>query len=183
MSNCPGWVAVGVKVGVRVGVRVAVLVGVLVLVDVGVFVAVFVGVAVNVGVTVGPPVSTFQVRAAGVGSVLPAVSVAATTNVCTPLYRSLKVRGEEQSSMTSCPSSWQVSSAVSLAEKVNIAELLLTVPSGPELIVVSGAVLSTVTTRPAEEVAFKPISTARAVSVTEPSLTVVESQRVVKGAV
>ena len=59
---------------------------------------------------------------------------------------------------------------------MKVAESLLTVPAGPESIVAFGAVLSTVTTRAAEVVELNPKSTARALSVTEPSLTAVESQ-------
>ena len=71
--------------------------------------------------------------------------------------------------------------ADSLDENVNVAESVLTVPEGPEFIVVFGAVLSTVTMRAAEVVELNPKSTARAVSVTEPSPTAVESQIILYG--
>ena len=70
----------------------------------------------------------------------------------------------------------QMYEAGSLEEKVKVAESLLTVPEGPESIVASGAVLSTVTMCAVEVVELDPKSTARAVSVTGPSLTVLESQ-------
>lgn len=69
VNNCPGCVGVAVAVGVFVGVFVGVRV------NVGVLVGVL------VGVTVGPPVFAIQVRVAGVGSIFPATSVAATWKV------------------------------------------------------------------------------------------------------
>ena len=59
---------------------------------------------------------------------------------------------------------------------MKVAESLLIVPDGPESMVVSGAVLSTVTILALEVVELNPKSTARAVTRTEPSLTVLDSQ-------
>jgi hypothetical protein len=175
-------VEVCVSVGVSVGVNVLVGSGVSVGVDVfsGVLVGVSVGPTVAVGdgvyVAVGVPVATVQVRLAGAGSMLPARSVAITSKVWVPSYRLLNVCGEPQFSISS-PSIIQMNEATpSLAEKVNVAELLATVPDGPESIVVSGAVLSTVTVPLADMVEFNPESTARAVIDTGPSGLVVESQ-------
>src|SRR5215211_1043347 len=116
-----------------------------------------------------------QVRMAGVGSLLPAVSVAVTWNVWGPSIRLLKVCGEPQFSISSS-SIKQMKEPGSLDEKVNVAELLLTVPDGPESMLAFGAVLSTVTTRPAVVVELEAISTARAARVTAPPPTAVESQ-------
>ena len=102
--------------------------------------------------------------------------MATTSKVRDPSSRSLKVCGEVQSSI-SWPSISQVmEEPASFATKVNIAELLFTVSEGPESIVVSGGVLSTVMVRMAEVVEFNPTSTARAVIETGPSGLVVEFQ-------
>jgi hypothetical protein len=172
-----GGVAVDVGVGVEVTVGVEVFVGVDVFVgeEVGVLVGVFVAVDVGVSVEVGVLISAIHVRTAGVGSLLPAASVAVTWNVCDPGSRLLNDCGEPQSSI-STSSMKQMYEAGSLEEKVNVAESLLTVPEGPESIVVFGAVLSTVTTWAAEVVELNPKSIARAVRVADPSLTVLEFQ-------
>jgi len=91
----------GVSVDVLEGVLVGVAVSVGVLVDVGVSVDVLEGVlvgvtvsvavAVKVGVSVAPLVSMIHVRLAGVGSILPAASMATTSKVWDPSTRSLKV--------------------------------------------------------------------------------------------
>ena len=204
MTNGPGWVGVAVKVGDPVGVRVDVLVGVAVNVEVAVFVGVCegvteavgvpvnvavavlvgvcegvaeaVGVPVKVGVRVGPPVSTVQVRLAGVPSIFPARSVAITWNVCEPSKRLSKVCGEAHPSISSPSRSHRNEAPDSFDEKVKVAEVLLTIPLGPELMTVSGAVLSTITVLPVEVVALDPRSTARAVIVTGPSTLEVEFQ-------
>src|SRR5215218_3998380 len=90
----------------------------------------------------GAVVSTFQVRLAGVGSAPPAVSTALTSNVCVPSARapsSGTLLGEAQASKVP-PSSlhWKVASPWS-EEKPNSAEVLPTVPEGPESMVVSGS--------------------------------------------
>jgi len=174
-------VAVAVEVGVldavglTVAIGVAVDVAVAVSVGVDVFVGVAVGVSVGVSVIVGVATATIQVRIAGVGSLLPAVSVAVAWNVCEPLIKLLKVCGEPQLSI-STSSRKQIKEDGSLDEKVKVAESLLTVPEGPESMVVSGAVLSTVTTLALEVVELDPKSMARAVKLTGPSPTVFEFQ-------
>ena len=70
-------VGVGVLVGVEVGVDVTV--------------GVFVGVEVGVSVGTGVPTSTVQVCVAGVGSLLPARSVAVTWKLCEPLIKLVNV--------------------------------------------------------------------------------------------
>lgn len=64
----------------------------------------------------------------------------------------------------------------SVAEKVNVATSLLPAPDGPESIAVSGEVLSTVIVRLDEVPELDAASTARAVMVAVPSLTVFEFQ-------
>ena len=162
-------------VGLTVAVAVAVDVDVAVSVGVDVFEGVAVGVSVGVSVGVGIATSTVQVWIAGVGSLLPAVSVAVTWNVCEPLTRLLKVWGEPQSSISS-PSMKQMYETASPDENVKVAESLFTMPEGPESMVVSGAVLSTVTTLALEVVELNPKSTARAVKLTGPSPTIFEFQ-------
>src|SRR5690349_4583563 len=120
--------------------------------------------------TGGDVVSAVHVRMAGVGSLFPATSVAVTWKVCDPSARSSKVCGEAQPSISSS-SMKQTKVEGSLEENVKVAELVLTVPEGPEFIVTPGGVLSTVTVRPEEVVELEAISSARAVSVIGPSAT------------
>ncbi len=94
--------------------------------------------------------SIVQVKLAGVASVLPAVSVARTWKVCEPLTRSLYCLGEVQAAKAALSKLQVKVEPVSLDENVNVAELLLTVPEGPEAIIVSGAVRSTSTVRALE---------------------------------
>ena len=88
---------------------------------------------------------TFQLRLAGVGSVLPAASVAFTSKVWVPFSRSLYVLLVAVPLAFQIPPSnlvWKVAFEGSVEEKVNVASLLLTVPEGPETMVVSGGVVS-----------------------------------------
>ena len=96
------------------------------------------------GVVSGAVVSTVQVRLAGVGSVLPAGSVARTVNVWEPSANPVYVLGEVQA-VSDPPSSVQPNvEPVWLALKANVAVSEVAVPVGPASMVVSGAVLSTV---------------------------------------
>src|SRR3712207_5783451 len=92
--------------------------------------------------TVGAVVSTVQLAPAGVSSVLPAASVAFTSKVCGPSERPVYSFGEVQS-VKGSPSRlhWKVE-PVSVEEKVKLVESLVTVPEGPESMVVSGAAVS-----------------------------------------
>ena len=83
--------------------------------------------------------STVQVRLAGLGSVLPAGSVARTVNVCEPSARPLYVWGEVHA-VSAPPSSVQPKvEPVSVALKAKVADAEADVPDGPVSIVVSGA--------------------------------------------
>ena len=64
----------------------------------------------------------------------------------------------------------------SVDAKLNEADVVVTVPVGPSVMVVSGGVLSTVTVILAVVVVRFDVSTARAAMVTEPSASVVEFQ-------
>ena len=119
--------------------------------------------------------TTVQLWLAGVASTLPAVSVACTWNVCTPADKTVYVVGEVQA-LNEPPSSLQAKVAVSVAVKLKVAEVEATVPVGPEVIVVSGGVLSTVTFVLAVVAELLDGSTARAAMVVAPSATEVEVQ-------
>src|SRR5215213_8814399 len=88
---------------------------------------------------------TFQLRLAGVGSVLPAASVAFTAKVWVPLASLPYVLLVAVPFASQLPPSnlvWKVAFEGSVEEKVNVASLLLTVPEGPESMVVSGGAVS-----------------------------------------
>ncbi len=128
----------------------------------------------------GGVVSTLNARLAGVGSVLPAVSVARTSNVCAPSASAAVVNGVVQAA--NAPAStrhWNVDPA-SVAVKENVGVLSLVVPVGPAVIVVSGAVVSTVNDRLAGVWSvLSAASVARTSNVCAPS----ESAAVVNGVV
>ena len=91
----------------------------------------------------GAPLSTVHVRVAGVASMLPAASVAAHGE------RVRRRRARSRTSATCRPRRGAVEPALEcrgrfVDEKSNVAEPLATVPAGPDLIVVSGATVSTV---------------------------------------
>jgi hypothetical protein len=81
-----------------------------------------------------------------VGSAFPAPSIAPTVNVCVP-RRSLSYRTGEVHRLRGAPSREHSKDANSLAEKVNVADRDEIEPLGPESIVVSGGVASTVQER------------------------------------
>ena len=86
---------------------------------------------------------------AGVGSWFPAASSALNSAVWEPSERPVKVFGDVQSAKA--PESirhWILAvSAAGLPAKVKVASSVAMVPEGPVLIVVSGAVVSTVKVR------------------------------------
>ena len=87
-------------------------------------------------------VSIVHVRLAGVGSVLPATSVARTSKVCEPSARFVYVTGDAQ--LVKVPPS-RLHAKVeppSLAVTVKVAVSRSVVHDGPDAIVVSGAVVS-----------------------------------------
>lgn len=100
----------------------------------------------GVGDGVGEVVATVHDLVAGVGSMLPAVSRARTVNVCPPSARPLYAWGDEQGPKEA-PSRAHSNVAASVAVNSNVAELDATVPLGPDVIVVSGGVLSTTQVR------------------------------------
>src|SRR5215203_604966 len=90
---------------------------------------------------------TFQLRLAGVGSVLPAASVAFTSKVWVPFARLLYVLLVAVSLDSHIPPSnlvWKVAFEGSVEENVNVASLLLPFPESSETMVVSGGVVSVV---------------------------------------
>ena len=94
-------------------------------------------------VVCGATVSTVNERTAGLGSVLPAASVARTSKVCGPSASGDVVCGEAQAAKGAAPRRHSSVAPGSLEnEKVGIGSLVG--PSGPESIVVSGATVSTV---------------------------------------
>jgi hypothetical protein len=96
-------------------------------------------------VTLGGVVSTVKLRCAGLASSLPAASLALTKKVWVPLARLLYVLLVAVPLASQSPPSnlvWKVAFEGSVEEKVNVASLLLTVPEGPETMVVSGGVVS-----------------------------------------
>ena len=95
----------------------------------------------------GAAVSIVNIREAGVGSTLPAASVARTVNACVPSASVPRFRGDEHGWNVPVSSRHSNVDPDSLAENVNTGALLLVVPVGPVLIVVSGAVVSTVKVR------------------------------------
>ncbi len=74
------------------------------------------------------------------------------------------------------PSKLHWKAAVSVAVKLKLADVLATVPVGPDVMVVFGAVLSTVTVMLGVVVARFDVSVARAAMVAEPSAMDVEFQ-------
>src|SRR5215208_1252822 len=90
---------------------------------------------------------TFHLRLAGVGSVLPAASVAFTSKVWVPFARLLYVLLVAVPLDSHIPPSnlvWKVAFEGSVEEKVNVASLLLPFPESSETMVVSGGVVSVV---------------------------------------
>jgi hypothetical protein len=88
---------------------------------------------------------TFHLWLAGVGSVLPAASVAITSKVWVPLGRLVYVLLVAVPLASQFPPSnlvWKVAFEGLLEEKVNVASILLTFLEGPKVMVVSGGVVS-----------------------------------------
>ena len=87
-------------------------------------------------------VVTVNARVAGVTSVLPAASVARTDTEWGPSLRAVVVHGVVQSTHAPASTRHSKADASSLELNANVGVRLLVVPVGPELIVVSGAVVS-----------------------------------------
>ena len=91
--------------------------------------------------SVAGAVVTVNARVAGDASVLPAASVARTETLCGPSPGSPWSTGLVQSPTRRRPAALERRPS-SLEVNANVGVLLLVVPVGPELIVVSGAVVS-----------------------------------------
>src|SRR5215218_3220414 len=87
-------------------------------------------------------VSTVQVRVAGVASVLREASVARTSKVWEPSERPVWLLGEVQLLNVALSKRHSKVEPASEEENANEAKVLLTVPEGPEPMVVSGGVVS-----------------------------------------
>jgi hypothetical protein len=118
---------------------------------------------------------TVHVRDAGDVSALPAASVARTSNVCEPFARLEYALGEEHELQFPLSRRHRKVEPVSVDANWNDAEALETVPDGPELIDVSGGVVSggggtsTVQLREAGDESVLPTaSVARTSNVCEP---------------
>src|SRR5205085_1302177 len=93
---------------------------------------------------VGRVVSTVHVYEAGVGSVLLEASVARTWNVCEPSARLVRCLGDEQLAKEPASSLHSKVLPPSVELKLKSAVEVLLFAGGLELIVVSGATVSTV---------------------------------------
>jgi hypothetical protein len=130
--------------------------------------AVTVGAVVSTGV-----VSTVQVWVAGLASVFPAASFALTSKVCEPSERSLNVLGASQAAKVAPSRLHSKVESFSVEENSKVAEALFTLPEGPSLMVVSGAVVSTVKVRvAADESSLPAASVAFTSKVLEPAMKV-----------
>ncbi len=86
----------------------------------------------------GAVVSTVKVRASGVGSTLPAVSVARTWNVCWPSLSAAVVNGDEHDAkLPASTAHWNVDGSLALNWKVGV--VLRVAVGGAAVMVVSGA--------------------------------------------
>ena len=113
-------------------------------------------------VTTGAVVSTVQDQVAGLGSVLPAVSVACTANVCAPALTVNAVPDVHAANVPPSREHWNVEPALSL-EKANTVEVAFVNAAGLVVMVVLGGVPSTVQVR----VAAAPTLPAASVATTE----------------
>src|SRR3954452_8370482 len=95
-------------------------------------------------VTAAPEVSTAQVRDAGVGSTLPALSMARTSKLCTELARPLKGCGDEHGVQAPPASRPRNVEPASLELKPKLAEVAAVEPCGPLEMTECGGVVSTV---------------------------------------
>src|SRR5918996_2667883 len=94
-------------------------------------------------VVCGAAVSTVIARLAGLVSVLPAASVARTSNVCAPSDNAPVVCGEVQAAKAPASTRhWKLAPAS--LENPNVGVESLVRPVGPEVIVAGGATVSTV---------------------------------------
>ena len=125
----------------------------------------------------GVVVSTVNERVAGEASVFPATSVARTETLCAPSLRAAVVHGLVQSAQAPESTRHSKTEFASVAVNAKVGELSLVVPVGPDVIVVSGGVVSgggavlTVNERVAGEASvFPATSVARTETLCAPSL-------------
>ncbi len=119
----------------------------------------------------GAVVSTVNVLLAGDGSTFPAASIARTSKLCEPSLNAAVVNGDPQ--VANAPESTRHSNRDpdSVDENENVGVLSFVNPVGPPVIVVSGALLSSVNVLLAGEASrFPTASTARTSNTCGPSL-------------
>src|SRR5918992_5132135 len=119
-------------------------------------------------VVCGAAVSTVIARLAGLVSVLPAASVARTSNVCAPSDNAPVVCGEVQAAKAAASTRHSKPAPASLGNP-NVGVESLVRPVGPESIVVCGAAVSTVNARLAAAPVLPAASVARTSNVCAPS--------------
>ncbi len=125
-------------------------------------------VQLTVGGVVSPAAWMVQLALAGVASALPAASVARTSAVWAPRASPVQVFGLVHAlQLPPSMRHWKLAPASEV--KVSVAEVELVVPDGPEPIVVSGAVVSTVHVRVAAAPVLPAASVARTSKVWPPS--------------
>lgn len=101
------------------------------------------GVDAGVGVGgAGAVVSTIHVRVVGVGSVLPAASIARVARVCSPSASPVSSLGDRHAAQAPASSLHSNVDAASEEENAKLDDAEAVVPEGPERIVVSGATVS-----------------------------------------
>jgi hypothetical protein len=116
----------------------------------------------------GADAATVQVRVAGVASTFPAESFARTANVCDPSPSPEYAFGEVHEPHAPASSLHSNDAPASVALKVNDAAAEVTVPVGPPVIEVPGAVTSTVHVRVAGVASTSAPSLARTENVCDP---------------
>jgi hypothetical protein len=97
---------------------------------------------VSISVVCGEGFVTVHERTAGVGSTLPAGSVAFTWNECGAYDRLLYAFGEVQALKAALSSEQANVEPASVAVNAKLAEVEVTFPDGPDVIVVFGGVWS-----------------------------------------
>ena len=122
-------------------------------------------------VVCGAAVSTVKMCDAGVGSTLPARSVARTSNVCAPSASDAMLSGVEHEAHAPPSTRHSNVEPASSAENTNVGVGSFVGPDGPLLIVVCGAAVSTVKLREAGVASTLPAgSVARASKLWAPSV-------------
>ena len=134
-------------------------------------VSAFFGAAVAVGLGAGGSAGMITVKSlrAGVGSTLPAASVAVTTTLCAPSLSPVSCSGLAHGA-AAAPSTEHTNVAASVAVKANENSRVVRIGGGAHAMIVSGAVVSTVNVARAGVASTRaPGPTARTASVCAPS--------------